>query len=186
MTRSLTPALFLLSLAACEQEDVASLDLSTDEQVALDAAMTALAPMLEDIPLSTDELERQAISNIEEARAYGNCEVQGVLSGVWYDEDLRPAFEGSWFRLGSGELGGSIQGLYGEGSFDGEVFGPDISGTVGGAYDDGLLLGDWEVEVLQEDGAASTWRQGEMVGRYERRNDYGGFFFGLWGQCEEE
>lgn len=176
MNRSL---LFLatLSLVACETETQDS-DLLPDERVAVDAAIDNVEHLKVDLPVEDGEIERMAVSNVVEARDYANCEVMGVLSGVWYDESLAQAFEGSWFELGTGELGGTLSGDYGEGAFGGDFEGSN-QGQITGEYDDGLFLGDW-AELGEDGGALAT---GELIGRYERRNDYGGYFFGLWGTC---
>ncbi len=176
MTRSLL-TLAALSLVACQAE-TDDTTLLPEERMAVDAAIDNVEPLRAELPVEDDELELMAIDNVVEARDYANCEVMGVLSGVWYDEALETAFEGSWFELGTGELGGTIVGTYGDGAFDGSFDGTNI-GDISGEYDAGLFLGDW-VETDPDGGAAST---GELIGRYERRNDYGGYFFGLWGQC---
>ena len=105
-----------------------------------------------------------------------------MLSGVWYDADLAPVFEGSWFQLGTGDLGGTVVGEYGEGIFSGSFDGTNV-GEISGVYDDGLVMGDWaETDPDASTGIAGA--TGELIGRYERRNAYGGYFFGLWGQCD--
>ena len=166
-----------LALVACAPE--AELDeLSPDEQVAMAAAIQHVQPLRTELPIEDEELEVMAISNIEEARDYSNCEVQGVLSGVWYDEELAQVFEGSWFELGTGDLGGTLEGSYAEGAFSG-TFDGGATGGIEGEYADGLFLGDW----AEVDPDATVGATGELIGRYERRNDYGGYFFGQWGQC---
>ncbi len=172
-------ALTTLCLGACAPEASQDLDISEDEQVAMDAAIKSLDPVREDLPVEDEELEAMAISNVEEARAYANCEIMGVLSGVWYDQDYAPVLEGSWFELGTGDLGGTLDGEYAEGAFEGGFDGSNL-GSISGEYSDGLFLGDWA--EVSEDGSLGA--EGEMIGRYERRNDLGGYFFGVWGQCD--
>ena len=179
MTRSFLPLALTLSLGAMAcAEQAEPQDLLPEERVAVEAAIASVQPLRGELPVEDAELEAMAFDNVVEARDYSNCEVMGVLSGVWYDESLAQAFEGSWFELGTGELGGTLSGEYGEGAFSGSFDGTNI-GDIAGEYDDGLFLGDWS--EADPDGAAQS--AGELIGRYERRNDYGGYFFGLWGQC---
>lgn len=178
MTRSLLPLALTLSLAACAEQPVDQ-ELSPDVRVAVDAAVQHVQPLRAELPVEDSELELMAIGNVNEAGDYANCEVMGVLSGVWYDQSLAQAFEGSWFQLGTGELGGTLEGEYGDGVFSGSFDGTNL-GAIQGEYDDGLFLGDW----AEQDPDASTLSTGELIGRYERRNDYGGYFFGLWGSCD--
>lgn len=178
MTRSLLSTTLVLALVGCATEPEGQ-DLSAAEQVAVEAAIAHVQPLRAELPIEDSELEVMAFDNVVEARSYANCEVMGVLAGVWYDESLTPAFEGSWFELGSGELGGTLEGVYGEGAFEGSFDGTNLGG-IQGEYDDGLFLGDWA--ELSEDGTSGA--DGELIGRYERRNDYGGYFFGLWGRCD--
>ena len=170
-----TLSLSALLLAACAAEQPA---LDADEQVAVDAAIASLDPVRADLPIEDDELEALAVSDVVEARDYADCEVLGVLSGVWYDEALAAEFEGAWFRLGSGEQGGTLGGSYGDGLFTGSFDGSN-AGTLEGSYDDGLVLGAW----AETDGDGAVLSTGELIGRYERRNEVGGYFFGLWGRC---
>ncbi len=182
-TRNTITALTALALAACAPEGAVETELTPDEQVAVDAAIENLEPMTADLPVVEGELETMAISDVQEARDYSNCEVKGVLSGVWYDEDYVRAIEGSWFELGTGELGGTLVGEYAEGAFSGS-FGGTNTGNISGEYADGLFLGDWvELDGTDATGAVPL-SEGEMIGRYERRNEMGGYFFGLWGQCD--
>jgi hypothetical protein len=178
MTRSLLFLTLTFTAVACapQAEDQALLP---DEVVAVEAAIASVQPLRGELPVEDVELEAMALDYVVEARDYANCELMGVMSGVWYDESLTPAFEGSWFQLGTGELGGTLTGAYGEGAFDGSFDGTNL-GDIAGEYDDGLFLGDW-AETDPDGSALST---GELIGRYERRNDYGGYFFGLWGRCD--
>ncbi len=177
MTRSLL-LLTALSLVACQTE-TDDAQLLPDERVAVDAAIDNVQPLRGELPVEDADLETMAVSDVIEARDYANCEIMGVLSGVWYDESVASAFEGSWFELGTGELGGTINGEYADGAFSGSFDGTNL-GDISGEYDAGLFLGDW-AEVEGDDSAPTT---GELIGRYERRNDYGGYLFGLWGQCD--
>ena len=177
MTRSLLFLALTLTTVACEQQ-TEDQPLAADELVAVEAAIAHVQPLGGELPVGEAELAAMALDNVLEARDYANCEIMGVLSGVWYDESLAQAFEGSWFELGTGELGGTLAGDYGDGAFSGSFDGTNI-GEFSGAYDDGLVLGDW----TETDPDASITNTGELIGRYERRNDYGGYFFGLWGQC---
>jgi hypothetical protein len=178
MTRSLIPACFAFTLTACAADGPAD-PLTADERVAVDAAIDDLQPLRADLPVEDDELEDMAIAAVLEAHGYTNCRALGVLSGVWYDEALEAAFEGSWFELGTGTRGGTLDGAYGEGAFSG-TFGGTDSGTIAGEYGDGLFLGEWA--ALDAEGA--TTDTGELIGRYEHRNDFGGYYFGLWGRCD--
>ena len=171
-------ALTALTLAACAPE-ADEIELTPEERVAVDAAIANLEPMAADLPVAEDELETMAISNVQEARSYANCEVMGVRSGVWYEEAYGSTLEGSWFELGTGELGGTLEGGYADGVYEGSFDGTN-TGTITGEYDEGLFLGDWA--ELDADGTQGS--TGEMIGRYESRNELGGYFFGVWGQCD--
>lgn len=151
--------------------------LSEDERVAVEAAIDSLEPVRAELPVEDAELERMAVSDIEETRPDVDCDVRGVLSGVWYAEETEPVFEGSWFELGTGTLGGTLDGAYAEGLFDG-TFGDDPAGTLEGSYGGTWFRGTWT--VTEGDDAGAT---GELGGRYEQRNELGGYFFGLWGDC---
>ncbi len=156
----------------------ASQDLSDAEYVALDAAIMALDPVRAELPIADQDLFDLGVEYVSISRDYMGCEVEGVISGVWYDEGIAPVFEGSWFELGTGDLGGTVEGLYGDGEFEGDVSGPSLDGSMMGYYDGGDFVGQWD--VVNDDGTSS---QGELAGHYERRNSLGGYFFGLWGHC---
>ncbi len=170
----LFPALLLA--VACETTE--DLDVNMDEEVAIDAAIKSLDPVREDLEVEDEELDVLARDFIDITRADIECDVEGVVSGVWYDVDLRPVFEGSWFQLGTGELGGTITGNYGDGLYEGTAVGPDLEANVIGRYKDGNFIGEWD--SIDADGTAGN---GELGGQYERRNEHGGYFFGLWGDC---
>ncbi len=177
MTRSLLPLTAILVLVGCEQQTEQQ-ELNFDEIVAVEAAISNVQPLSAELPIEEPELEDMAFAAYDETRSLADCEIMGVLSGVWYDEALQPAFEGSWFELGTGELGGTIAGEYGEGDFVGAFEGTNL-GDLQGSYDDGIFMGEWA--EIGEDGTLLS--DGQLIGRYERRNDYGGYFFGVWGQC---
>ncbi len=187
-TRTISSLFLLGLLIGCTEEDadtsatdtapVGDVDLSDDEAVAIDAALLSLSPVRADLPVEDTELEAMANDAFEASRDDAGCEILGVVSGVWYDADLEPAFEGSWFKLGTGDQGGVIEGAYAEGDFVGFAEGDGVVADVTGAYADGVFHGEWE--SLTDDGVTGD---GEMIGRYERRNDFGGYFFGLWGDC---
>ncbi|NOY27040.1 MAG: hypothetical protein GXP62_14310 [Oligoflexia bacterium] len=183
-TRTTITAATTLSLAllatACSQADVGDNSLSPDEEVALSAAISAVSAQREALPITDADLDSLARTNVVAARVDARCEVQGIVSGVWYDEGLRPVFEGSWFKLGTGSEGGTINGTYSDGFFEGTAIGDDIEADVTGSYNDGVFLGDW----VSVDASGEAISEGELIGRYERRNDTGGYFFGLWGQCD--
>ncbi len=162
----------------CQQDEASELDVDLDEEVAMDAAIKSLDGVREDLPVEDESLEVLARDFIDLSRDDLTCEREGVVSGVWYDADLRPVFEGSWFKLGTGELGGTITGSYGDGAYNGTAEGPGLTAEVVGVYEDGRFVGAWD--SVNEDGGTDD---GELVGQYERRNEHGGYFFGLWGDC---
>jgi len=166
-------------LAACAPEAPTLESLPVEEQVAVSAAIEGLDPVRADLPVEDDELEAMAVEFVELTRPDVGCDVRGVLSGVWYEADVEPVIEGSWFELGTGDLGGTLQGTYGEGAFAGTFDSDDPSGTIEGRYGDDYFLGTWV--VVGDDGAAGP--EGDFGGYYERRNELGGYFFGLWGDC---
>ncbi len=154
-------------------------ELTAEQSVALEASMEAVAQHNKDLPVTNAELRSLGESFVLAAQQEVTCTHKGIVSGIWYDADLRPVFEGSWFKLGTGDLGGTVQGQYADGHYDGSVAGPDLEGIVEGPYGDGRFRGLW-IATVGEDGVL---HDGQLFGRYERRNAYGGYFFGIWADC---
>ncbi len=158
--------LCLFVLVGCAPEAIES-SMSEAEEIALDASMRSLDPVREDLPIEDESLELLARDFVDASRPDLGCEIQGVMSGVWYEPNI---FEGSWFQLGTGELGGTLRGTYGDGGFEGVADGTDVGAEVAGEYQDGNFVGTWETPT----------GGGDLGGHYERRNELGGYYFGLW------
>lgn len=154
-------------------------ELTAEQSAALEAGIEHLAEHRAALPVADVELAELGASFVTKSQRLTACEHRGVVAGIWYDQDLQPVFEGSWFELGSSELGGTVDGDYHGGDYVGQVTGPELAGEVTGGYDGGTFVGQWTATV-GEDGRQ---HDGELVGRYERRNSYGGYFFGVWTDC---
>jgi hypothetical protein len=173
-TRTLSSMIALslfAGLTACEDGD--ALSASADE-IAMDAAIRSAQEEYSDqLPATETEIAELANDFVEAAAVEVECTRTGIASGIWYDEDLAPRFEGSWFERGTGKLGGTIDGPYDNGEFEGTVYG-DVDGELLGTYSSGHFEGDW---------VTTNGHSGELRGQYERRNELGGYFFGVWTEC---
>jgi hypothetical protein len=154
-------------------------ELTAEQSSALDAAIEDLDSERPNLPVSDTELRALGTKLVLRAQAESSCEQRGIVSGIWFDAEIKPVFQGAWFKLGKGELGGTVHGNYTDGQYQGDVAGPEIDGTVEGPYAQGRFDGSWTA-VVGEDGKV---HDGELVGHYERRNAYGGYFFGVWTDC---
>ncbi|MEQ1569289.1 MAG: hypothetical protein ABMA64_26870 [Myxococcota bacterium] len=150
--------------------------LSADEMVALRTSVDALDPVRDELPIEDPELELLAIDFVERVVEVAGCERRGVVSGVWYADQ---SLDGSWFEVGTGDHGGDVAGGYVDGAFDGTATGTGVDAALVGAYADGLFQGEWTTT-----GAEGEVHTGELVGRYESRNEVGGYFFGVWTECD--
>ena len=175
---SKTLCLLPLIFVACAGPDEEGAALTADEMVALRSSITALEPVREELPVEDAEIEELGVGFVQDSIAESVCEREGIVSGVWY-EVAQSRLEGSWFRHGTGDLGGSVGGTYGAQGFEGDATGDGVDVALTGSYGDGLFVGDWS--GTDAEGVA---RAGELIGRYERRNDIGGYFFGVWSRCE--
>ncbi len=182
MNRTTSTAIALASLATLTLGCAASEpteELTAEQSAALQAALDDLAPERANLPVSDADLHTLGVQFVLQSQQESGCAQKGIVSGIWFDADTKQVFQGSWFKLGGGELGGTVQGNYADGQYQGEVAGPDVDGTVDGPYAEGRFDGSWTATV-GEDGKV---HDGELVGRYERRNSYGGYFFGVWADC---
>jgi hypothetical protein len=183
MNRTHLTAIVLGSIATlasgCAQDAAADGELTAEQSSALEAAVGDLGPERANLPVSDDELRQLGKQFVLKSQADSSCAQKGIVSGIWFDAATQQVFQGSWFKLGTGELGGTVQGNYADGQYQGNVAGPEIDGTVDGPYQTGLFDGTWSATV-NEDGKV---HDGELVGHYERRNSYGGYFFGVWTDC---
>jgi hypothetical protein len=167
----------LLVTVGCAAESEPE-ELTAEQSAALEASIGALEPVRPLLPVEDEELRLMGTSFVLESEPERVCRIRGIVSGVWYDSAEDHRFEGSWFKLGSGELGGTVEGTYADGQYAGQVAGPDIEGTVEGPYDGRRLDGAWTATV-----GGDEVHEGEIIGRFERRNDVGGYFFGVWTNC---
>jgi len=183
MKSTLCTALVLSALATlalgCAAESSPAGELTGEQSSALEAAVNNLAPERSNLPVSDSDLRTLGTDFVLQSQAESTCAQKGVVSGIWYNEQQKPVFEGSWFKVGPSDLGGTVQGSYADGQYDGDVAGPEIDGTITGPYAGGVFHGTWSATV-SEDGKV---HDGELVGHYERRNSYGGYFFGVWTDC---
>ncbi len=186
MTHRFLKSFFVVSIAAlavgCQTAPEAE-ELTGQEAAALDAAVDSLEATSQDggdLPATPVELESLGQDYLAVARDDISCTLKGVAAGVWFDVANKQVFEGSWFQLGTGKLGGTLQGKYGEGSFSGGFQGADVAGGLNGKYANHKFVGKWAVAT--EDG---TGRDGQLAGVYERRNAHGGYFFGWWADCSK-
>jgi hypothetical protein len=154
-------------------------DLTAEQSAALDASIASLEPVRADLPIGDSDLHALGTRFVLRTQARSVCAQQGIVAGVWYDASLQPLVVGSWFELGTGERGGTIAGQYASGQYEGVVTGPEIEGTLEGPYRDGWFDGSWAATL----GAAQVPHEGDLIGRYERRNETGGYFFGVWDDC---
>jgi hypothetical protein len=183
MNRTHLTAVVLGSIATlaigCSTDATPDGELTAEQSSALEAAIGDLGPERANLPVSDGELHQLGKQFVLRAQAESGCTQKGIVSGIWFDAATQPVFQGSWFKLGSGELGGTVQGDYADGEYQGDVAGPEIDGTVAGPYASGVFDGAWTATVT-EDGKV---HDGELIGHYERRNSYGGYFFGVWADC---
>jgi hypothetical protein len=181
MNRTRCSALALVSVAlltfGCAAQSQPE-ELTAEQSAALEASIDGLGPVRPLLPVEDEELRLMGTSFVLESEPDSGCRIRGIVSGVWYDSAEGHVFEGSWFKLGTGELGGTVQGTYADGQYAGEVTGPEIEGTVEGPYEGRRLHGSWTATVGGE-----AVHEGEIIGRHERRNDLGGYFFGVWTDC---
>ena len=171
-------ALLSLALVACGEDPSGSLEES--DLVALRAGIDDLdAAARTDLPATDEELEQLGTDFVVDAIDLSSCEREGIVTGIWADENVAPVFQGSWFKIGTRQAGGTIDGTYDEGTYEGLAIGDNGQAVVTGAYDEGVFIGRWRSEST-----SGRTDSGELIGHYERRNEHGGYFFGVWGHCE--
>jgi len=170
-------------LAAACQTAPDTEELTGQEAAALDAAVDSLEATSQEggeLEATPVELEGLGQDYLAVSRDKVSCPLKGVAAGIWYDVANKQVFEGSWFQLGTGELGGTLQGKYGDGNFSGGFEGTDVAGGLNGSYANKKFVGTWAVATDEGPG-----RDGQLAGVYERRNAYGGYFFGWWADCSK-
>ena len=185
--------LTIASLAAlgCDTDTDTGTELPEDVDLALEAAIDSLDDMRADLPISDAELSGMMRETAVEALAEIECPRHGVLAGLWGSAALGSPIEGFFFELQGDERGllhGEWAPLDCGDCPDGGYFGDweSLSGREGemeGYYDDNRFVGEWfEVDPEADD---PDLPHGEMVGRYHRINELGGYFIGVWSVCDD-
>ncbi len=177
-----------MTLVACDQgglDDEALTESAQEAITYVDDELDAGGLQRDLAVLSDERLMDEAREIARYAEDHG-CDVEGVLGGLWTDEDQ--ALHGRWFKLDR-SLGGDLEGSYTPdetedgGLFEGSWSASDgRHGDLGGDYydfgnDQGAYLGTYE----EIDGDAA----GLLGGLWYRNGDEGGVFFGVWGHCGE-
>ncbi len=191
LTVTTLATLFTLSLLACDQAgyDDEQLTASAEEAIAYtDGEATALGLQRDVEVLSDERLIEEARSIADYAVDHG-CDVEGVLGGVYTDDQGAPGgtIQGRWFDLDQ-SIGGDLTGTHDPGDeenggiFEGDWESTDgRAGTLAGDYyglgdGDGYYLGTYE----ETDGDAAGLLGGLW---FPLENQDGGLFFGVWGHC---
>lgn len=153
--------------------------LTKEQAAALEAAVAELKPYRHTFPVDDSSLREIGRKFVARADQTALCDGSGVVSGLWLDADWDPVFFGWWFELGTGQRRGELHGEHHDGIYQGTVSGDQLTGRVAGPYEDRWFFGQWTADR----GAHPELHAGEIVGRYQRRNETGGYFFGVWTEC---
>ena len=146
---------------------------------------------------STDQVDSVEVKTADklvlEAEDAAECQVLGVIAGLWSQDEDPSIIDGRYYPINSQDAGGTLSGEASEGEFE-LVIKPEIRDS--GASDEyeptaiyyGSASGEYE-PVGSKGGRGffeGAWENaenyGELIGRYTKE----GYFFGVWSLCEDD
>ena len=178
-----------LGAAGCDTAGTQA-DLPDDVDMALEAAIESLDDTFaDDLGLTNDQVREFTRQNAAAALAEIECERYGLLAGFWSSAALGRRIDGLYVEIGGpaeGTLEGNWARLDCNGCPEGAYFGEWVSangnaGDFEGLYDNHYFRGEWSAYGDDNVNGATN---GEMVGFYNRINENGGLFVGIWSQCD--